>query len=72
MSRNELDGNVINIFKENMPKELMDKPVKMSDGTIGIVREYDPDNIEFPRVELSGRTIITNKDLYCVSMFSDD
>jgi len=67
----ELDANVIRIFVEQMPKELMNKPVMMSDGTIGIVREYDTGDIEYPMVELSGHKIKTNNDLYCVSMYDE-
>jgi len=72
MSKNELDSTLIRIFLENMPKELVDKPVKMSDGTIGIVCEYDANDIEFPNVALSGRVIKTNRDIYCVTMYNND
>ncbi|MCL2627639.1 MAG: HD-GYP domain-containing protein [Oscillospiraceae bacterium] len=68
----KLDSNVVGVFKQNMPKELIDKPVTMSDGTIGIVREIDPDDIEFPKVEISKRVVKTSTALHCVSMFSDD
>jgi len=66
------DPDVINVLKENMPKELVDKTVTMSDGTIGIIREIDPDDIEFPRVELSRSVVKTSPALYCVSMYTDD
>jgi len=72
LSRHGLDSDVIRIFKENMPKELIDKPIQMSDGTIGIVREYDPDDIEFPKIEISERIVKSNHDLYCVSMYHDE
>ena len=68
----ELDVDVVDIFKENMPKELSNKPITMSDGTIGIVREYDEEDIEYPMVELGGHIIKTNEELYCVSMFTDE
>jgi len=66
------DEKVVSILKENMPNELINKPVTMSDGTIGIVREIDPDDIEFPKVELSKRVVKTSTALYCVSMYTDD
>ena len=68
----ELDVDVTRAFTENMPKELMNKPVKMSDGMIGIVLDFDPEDIEYPMVEHSGNPKKTSKDLYCVSMYSDD
>jgi len=71
-SQDLLDGEVVHIFKKNMPSHLMNKPVIMSDGTIGIVRKYDPSNIEYPTVEVQGRTMKSNKDLYIVSMYSDE
>ena len=60
------------VFVNNIPNDLIGKPVTMSDGTIGIIREFDPDDIAFPTVELSGRNIKTNEKLYCDSMFSDE
>jgi len=66
------DSDIVNVLKENMPNELVNKPVTMSDGTIGIVREIDPEDIEFPKVELSKRVVKTSTALYCVSMYTDD
>ena len=70
LGESELDSSVINIFKKNMPKELLGKSVKMSDGTVGFIREYDLKDIQYPKVEVGSRIIKTNKDLYCVSMYS--
>jgi len=72
LSDRELDGEIVNVFNENMPKELMDKPVMLSDGTIGVVCEYDPEDIEYPMVDHSGYLKKTSEELYCVSMYSDD
>jgi len=72
LSENEFDKTVVSIFTKNMPGELMNKPVMMSDGTIGVVREFDPDDIEYPMVELSGHTVKSNESLYISNMFSDD
>jgi len=72
LSNTELDRKIVNAFIENIPKDLVGKPVMMSDGTIGIVREYDPDDIGYPMVELGGRTVKTNEKLFCKSIFSDD
>jgi len=67
----DLDAEVVRVFVEQMPKELMNKPIMMSDGTIGIVRDYDTGDIEYPMVELNGHIIKTNKELYCVSMYDE-
>ena len=66
------DGDLVQIFLEHMPKEIMDKPVLMSDGTIGILRKYDPDDIEYPSVEINGIPIKTHKQLYCLCMHAVD
>ena len=71
-SNTALDADVVRVFIENIPKDLVGKPVMMSDGTIGIIREYDLIDIAHPTVELSGRTVKTDDKLFCVSMFSDD
>lgn len=68
----KLDKEIIRIFTENMPKELIGKPIMMSDGTIGIVRDFDPDDIEYPMIELGGRIFKSYKDLYPMHMFNDD
>ena len=72
LSVNELDPEIVRVFFENIPKDLVNKPVMMSNGTIGVIREYDPDDIGHPMVELSGRVIKCDNELYCVSMFNDD
>jgi len=72
LSVNELDPDIVRVFIENIPKDLINKPVMMSNGTIGVIREYDLDDIKHPIVELSGHSIKCNDELYCTSMFNDD
>jgi len=72
LSTSEFDSEIVRVFIENIPKDLLEKPVMMSDGTIGVVREFDLDDIEYPKVELSGRVIKSNENLYIVSMFTDE
>ena len=72
LSNTQLDGDIIRLFIENITKDLIGKPVMMSDGTIGIIREPDYDDIEYPRVELSGRILKTDENLYCTSMYNDE
>jgi HD-GYP domain-containing protein (c-di-GMP phosphodiesterase class II) len=68
----EFDNDVVRIFMENMPDELVGKPVMMSDASIGIVREYDTDDIEFPLIEMGGKIIKSNKNLFPLYMYSED
>jgi len=72
LSGAELDDKIVRIFVDKLPKELINKPVTMSDGTIGIIREFDPEDILYPMVEVSGRVIRSNENLHCVSMYCDE
>jgi HD-GYP domain-containing protein (c-di-GMP phosphodiesterase class II) len=72
LSWTDLDGSIVGVITEHMPKELMDKPVMMSDDTIGVVKEYFVDDIAYPMVEHNGKVIKTNEKLYCVSMYNDE
>ena len=72
MASKQIDSSVVNVLKEYLPQELIDRPVTMSDGTIGIIREYDHSNIEYPKVEIGKRIISTNENLHCVSMYNDE
>jgi len=66
----ELDAGLVDIFMRNMPIELIDKPVRMSDGTLGIVRSFDPDDPEFPFIEIDGQTIKSDHELHCMYMYT--
>ena len=72
LSENELDGNVVRAFIENIPQDLIGKTVMMSNGNIGIIRDFDTSDIAYPMIELSGKVIKCSDKLYCESMFSDD
>jgi len=72
LSEFELDREIVNIFIENIPKDLVGKPVSMSNGSVGVVREYDLDDIAYPTVEVGGRTVKTNEKLFCTSMYNED
>ena len=67
-----LDIRLVNLFDQQMPKELLGKPVLMSNGAIGVVRHINSTNMAYPLVDINGETIMTNKDLHCVSMIIDD
>jgi HD-GYP domain-containing protein (c-di-GMP phosphodiesterase class II) len=67
-----LDIRLVNLFCDNMPKELLGKPVLMSNGMSAVVRFINDNNIEFPIVDVNGETMITNDKLYCVSMIIEE
>jgi HD-GYP domain-containing protein (c-di-GMP phosphodiesterase class II) len=67
-----LDIQLVNLFTERMPRELLGKSILMSNGMAGIVRHVYDNKIEYPSVEMNGDIVTTNKDLYCISMIIDD
>jgi HD-GYP domain-containing protein (c-di-GMP phosphodiesterase class II) len=68
----ELDARFVDTFNQNMPHELVGKPIMMSDGTVGIVHAFDPDDVEYPKVKLHDRVVKTTKDFHCISMYNGD
>jgi HD-GYP domain-containing protein (c-di-GMP phosphodiesterase class II) len=72
LSISDLDGRLVNVFNMNMPKELIDKAVQLNDGRVGLVRSIDPENVEFPEIEVNGRVIKTSEYCYCTSMFNEE
>jgi len=68
MKHTALDAGLVEVFIAHMPLELYDKPVLMSDGTVGLVRSFDPDDPERPMIEVNGRVIQSSEELHCVSM----
>jgi HD-GYP domain-containing protein (c-di-GMP phosphodiesterase class II) len=66
-----LDIRLMNIFNEQMPKELIGKSVLLSDGRAATVRHINDLKMEYPVVEVDNEIIVTNKDLHCLSMIID-
>ena len=64
----DLDPKLVNLFLKNMPSELVGKEVFLSDGRVGVVSSYDLKNIEYPVVDINGKQIQTNQELYCTYM----
>jgi HD-GYP domain-containing protein (c-di-GMP phosphodiesterase class II) len=67
-----LDIRLVNLFTEQMPRELLGQKVLMSNGTTGIVRFVNDKNILYPYVDIDGELVVTNKDIYCESMIIDE
>ena len=68
----DLEPELVDVFNGNMPAELMNKPTVMSDGAIGVIRSYDPADIEYPMVEINGAVIKTGKNLFCTCMYIEE
>ena len=66
----DLDRELVDIFVRNMPHELLNREVIMSDGTIGIVHSYDINNIEYPVISINGHLRNSDEEWYCLSMYN--
>jgi len=64
-----LDARLVAVFNQRMPFELLNKLVLMSDGSVGVVRAFDPNDIEYPVVEVDGRALKSGEGWHCVSMY---
>ena len=68
----DLDMILVEVFARIMPFELVGKAVLMSDGSCAVVRHVDPEDMEFPYVEMSAQVFKTSSLNHCVSMIPDD
>ena len=68
----DLDMKLVEIFTRMMPFELIGKTVLMSDGSVATVRHVDPDDMEYPFVQMSTQIFKTSEEISCVSMIPDD
>jgi len=68
----ELDPLVVDTFIENMPNELVDKPVMLSNGEIGAIHAVDPYDLEFPDIRMNGKVIKSSERLFCTFMFFEE
>jgi len=64
----ELDIKYVNIFIECMIEELKGKEVIMSDGREATVLLVRPRQLLYPIVEIEGKAITTDEELYCVNI----
>lgn len=64
----KLDIQLVKLFTNNMPQELIGKAVLLSDGSIGTVRYIIPEDLEHPFIEINGRVEKTSSSLYCERM----
>ena len=67
----DLDPMLVELFLENMPNELIGKAVALSDGRIGVIHSVDANDLEYPYVQVFGKTFKCSKNVRCVSMYHE-
>ena len=72
MCETELDPLIVDTFTSNMPKELVNKAVTLSNGELGVIYAIDPDDLEYPVIKTGNQVVKSSRDLYCVSMCGEE
>jgi HD-GYP domain-containing protein (c-di-GMP phosphodiesterase class II) len=72
MRDSALDSDLVSFFIKHMSQELLGKPMNMSDGSVGVVRNYDLEDIRYPTVELNGAMVKTSEQYFCLSLCVND
>jgi HD-GYP domain-containing protein (c-di-GMP phosphodiesterase class II) len=68
----ELEKTIADVFIENMPKEMLNKPALLSNGEIGIVHEIDWDDLEHPYIKIGQKVFKSSTNLYCTQMYMEE
>jgi HD-GYP domain-containing protein (c-di-GMP phosphodiesterase class II) len=68
----DLDETIVDIFTENMPKEMVNKQTQLSNGQVGYIHELDYDDLEHPYIRIGDKIIKTDGDLYCTQMYMEE
>ncbi|MEG0778646.1 MAG: HD domain-containing protein [Oscillospiraceae bacterium] len=63
-----LDMQIVSVFIERMPMELIGKPVLLTDGSIGKIRFITPNDLGHPLIEINGKLRKTDDEWYCKRM----
>jgi len=64
----DLEPSIVNTFTENMPKEMVNKPVMLSNGESGVIHELDYDDLEYPFIRIGEKVFKSSKNLFCTQM----
>jgi HD-GYP domain-containing protein (c-di-GMP phosphodiesterase class II) len=72
LCESELDPSVVEVFAMNMPKELVGKPVMLSNGEVGVIHEIDFYDLEYPIIRTDSRTFKSSDKLFCKYMYSEE
>jgi HD-GYP domain-containing protein (c-di-GMP phosphodiesterase class II) len=69
LQETELDPLITDVFIKNMPNELVNKPVTLSNGDIGAIHAVDPDDLEYPFIRLGRKVVKSDEKLHCTGMY---
>lgn len=70
-SFSDLDMKYVQLFLQNMPRELTGHTVLLSNGAVAKVEFVDPSHPKYPIVSVDGDVVQTNDKLYCKKMCVD-
>lgn len=65
-----LDKQIVDVFLDNMPRELVGRTVELSTGESGVVVYVSPIRYAYPIVRVGDRLVATNEECKCVSINS--
>jgi len=68
MRQTELEPSVVDVFINNMCKDLTGKTFMLSIAATGTIHSIDPDDLEYPNIKISDRVVKTNAKLFCKHM----
>jgi HD-GYP domain-containing protein (c-di-GMP phosphodiesterase class II) len=68
----DLDTTIVDVFTQNIPKELLGKPAMLSNGEVGVIHQIDPFDPGYPYIKTRNEVVKSNKDLYCLHMYFDN
>ncbi|MCL1806573.1 MAG: HD domain-containing protein [Oscillospiraceae bacterium] len=72
MRETELDARLVDVFTQNMPKELIEKPVILSNGEVGVIDSVDENDVEHPYIRVRNKVIKSNEKINCVTMYIEE
>ena len=64
----ELEQSIVDVFTENMPKEMINKSVLLSDGSVGKIHKLDDNDLEYPFIQIGDEVFKSSKKLFCTQM----
>jgi HD-GYP domain-containing protein (c-di-GMP phosphodiesterase class II) len=68
LSGTDLAEPIVTTFTENLPKEMLNKPVMLSNGEVGIIHALDQDDFEYPYIRIGTKVFKSSAGLYCTQM----
>jgi len=72
LAATELDPDIVGVFIKNMPRELVGKPIMLSNGEVGAVDAIDFDDLAHPYIRTGDAVIKSCPSLSCSHMFFED